>query len=133
MPTSRPSFFNTGTHHNVDGEFSYPIPNTGTHQFTGQTEDVGKFRAPTLRNIAVTAPYMHDGSIATLSDVLDHYAAGGRTIDSGAYAGVGYNNRNKSPNVHGFRLSASDKADLIAFLESLTDTAFLRNPALSNP
>ena len=52
---------------------------------------------------------------------------------SGAYAGVGHDNRNKSPNVHGFAMTASDKPDLIAFLESLTDTAFLRNPALSNP
>ena len=48
-----------------------------------QPEDVGKFKAPTLRNIAVTAPYMHDGSVATLEDAIDHYAAGGRTIADG--------------------------------------------------
>ena len=63
---------------------------------------MGKFRPPTLRNVAVTAPYMHDGSIQTLSQVLDHYAAGGRTIASGPYAGVGHDNPNKAPNVHGF-------------------------------
>ena len=47
---------------------------------TEKAEDVGKFKAPTLRNIALTAPYMHDGSIATLDEVIDHYAAGGRLV-----------------------------------------------------
>ena len=83
--------------------------------------------------IAVTAPYMHDGSIATLSGVLDHYAAGGRTIASGAYAGIGHDNRNKAPNGHGFILTMAQKTDVISFLESLTDSAFLHNPAFSNP
>ena len=76
---------------------------------------------------------MHDGSIATLSEVLDHYAAGGRTIQSGPNAGVGRDNPNKSGLVHGFPMTATEKQDLLAFLESLTDSAFLRNPALSNP
>ncbi len=128
----RPAFFNTGLY-NIAGPLSYPAPNTGVHHVTNRPEDVGKFRPPTLRNVAVTAPYMHDGSIATLGEVLDHYAAGGRTIASGPYTGVGHDNRNKAPNVHGFPLSAGEKRDLIAFLESLTDTAFLRDPALSNP
>jgi cytochrome c peroxidase len=131
-PDVRASFFNTGLY-NVTGAFSYPAPNTGLHQFTRRPEDIGKFRAPTLRNIAVTAPYMHDGSIGTLGEVLDHYAAGGRTIMAGPAAGVGHDNRNKASNVHGFPMTASEKQDLIAFLESLTDSAFLRNPALSNP
>ena len=125
-------FFNTGLY-NLAGEFSYPAANTGAHQFTKRREDVGKFRAPTLRNIAVTAPYMHDGSIATLSEVLDHYSAGGRTIASGQYAGVGRDNPNKSLMIRGFPMTESQKQDLIAFLESLTDTVFLRNPALSDP
>jgi cytochrome c peroxidase len=76
---------------------------------------------------------MHDGSVPTLDAVLDHYAAGGRTIASGPFAGVGHDNPNKAPNVHGFTLSAGDRRDVIAFLESLTDTAFLHDPALSNP
>jgi cytochrome c peroxidase len=125
-------FFNTGLY-NLPGEFSYPATNTGAHDFTKRREDVGKFRAPTLRNVAVTAPYMHDGSVATLSEVLDHYAAGGRTITSGPHAGVGRDNPNKSPMVRGFPMTASEKQDVIAFLESLTDSVFLRNPALSNP
>ena len=84
-------------------------------------EDVGKFKAPTLRNIELTAPYMHDGSAATLDAVLDHYAAGGRTIMGAAHAGDGFHNPNKDPLIHGFTLTAQDRSDLIAFLRSLTD------------
>ena len=65
-------------------------------EITREPEDIGKFKAPTLRNIAVTAPYMHDGSVATLEEVIDHYAAGGRTITAGPNAGVGNDNPNKS-------------------------------------
>jgi cytochrome c peroxidase len=130
--SARASFFNTGLY-NVAGRYSYPAPNTGLHQVTGRVADVGKFRPPTLRNVAVTAPYMHDGSISTLAEVIDHYAAGGRTIERGDFAGVGHDNPNKAPNVHGFAITDAEKGDLIAFLESLTDTAFLRNPALANP
>jgi len=131
-------FFNTGLYNlrgpfGLPGNISYPARNTGAHQLTGRLEDVGKFRVPTLRNIAVTAPYMHDGSIATLSEVLDHYAAGGRTITTGVNAGVGRDNPNKSRLMRGFTMTASEKQDLLAFLESLTDSAFLRNPALSDP
>src|SRR5215472_4635372 len=125
-------FQNTGLY-NIRGEFSYPAPNTGLYEFTNRREDIGKFRVPTLRNIAVTAPYMHDGSIATLSEVIDHYAAGGRTISSGPYAGIGHDNPNKAMNVAGFKLTDSEKRDLIAFLESLTDTEFLHNPKLADP
>ncbi len=128
----RPAFFNTGLY-NLRGDLSYPATNTGLYQFTNMPGDVGRFRPPTLRNIAVTAPYMHDGSIATLGEVLDHYAAGGRTVATGMYAGVGHDNPNKSPIVHGFAMTAGDKQDLLAFLESLTDSAFLHDPALSNP
>ena len=131
-PAVEPSFFNTGLY-NLAGATSYPARNTGIHRVTRRPEDVGKFRPPTLRNIAVTAPYMHDGSIATLGEVLDHYAAGGRTIAAGPYAGVGRANPNKAPNVHGFAMTAGEKRDVIAFLESLTDSAFLRNPALGDP
>ena len=85
--------------------------------------DVGKFKAPTLRNIAVTAPYMHDGSIPTLEGVLDHYAAGGRAHD----------NPNKDPLIGGFTLSPQDRDDLIAFLKSLTDDMVLHDPRFANP
>src|SRR5262249_38713360 len=105
---------------------------TGVYDVTKKPEDVGKFKAPTLRNIAVTAPYMHDGSLATLDDVIEHYAAGGRTIADGPYKGIGHANPNKSPIVRGFTLSAEQKSALIAFLDPLTDEAFLRDPTLSS-
>ncbi len=125
-------FHNTGLY-NLGGDGSYPGENTGVHSVTGDPDDMGKFRAPSLRNVATTAPYMHDGSIATLSEVIDHYAAGGRTITSGPNAGDGSKNPHKSPFVKGFTLTAQEKADLIAFLESLTDEALLTDPRFANP
>jgi cytochrome c peroxidase len=125
-------FFNTGLY-NLDGKGRYPAPNGGVFEVTGDLQDMGRFKAPTLRNIAVTAPYMHDGSIPTLAEVLDHYAAGGRTITAGPHAGVGANNPNKSGFLKGFTLTPGEKADLIAFLESLTDRAFLTDRRFQDP
>ncbi len=128
-------FDNTGLYNlTVDGEDGwYPAPNTGLYGITGNPVDMGKFKVPTLRNIAVTAPYMHDGSIATLDEVIDHYAAGGRTIDSGPNAGIGSENPHKSRLVTGFTLTTEGRQALLAYLESLTDAAFLANPDFSNP
>jgi cytochrome c peroxidase len=82
------AYHNTGLY-NIDGKGAYPEPNTGVYHVTGDPSEMGKFKVPTLRNIGITAPYFHDGSAATLDDVLDHYQAGGRTITSGPYAGDG--------------------------------------------
>ncbi|MDW8248572.1 MAG: di-heme enzyme [Myxococcales bacterium] len=125
-------FHNTGLY-NIDGQGGYPAPNRGVLEISNRPEDMGRFKAPTLRNIAVTGPYMHDGSIATLSEVIDHYAAGGRTIATGPYAGDGSKNPYKSEFVTGFLLTPQEKLDLIAFLESLTDTDFLVDPDFSDP
>jgi cytochrome c peroxidase len=94
---------------------------------------MGRFRAPTLRNIAITAPYMHDGSLATLDDVLDHYLAGGTVTEEGLNAGDGRRNPYKSVFVRPFELDDTERADLLAFLEALTDRSVLTNPAFSNP
>ena len=125
--------FHNNALYNIDGMGGYPPDSQGLITFTGLRDDMGKFKAPTLRNIAVTAPYMHDGSIATLSEVLDHYAAGGRKISEGPYAGNGFDNRFKSEFLHGFVPTEQERADLLAFLESLTDDEFLTNPAHSDP
>jgi len=125
-------FHNTGLY-NVDGRGGFPRPNTGVHAVTNDPEDMGRFKAPTLRNIAVTAPYMHDGSIATLEEVLAHYESGGRTIYGGPNAGVGARNPFKSSFVKGFSLTPDQRRDLIAFLESLTDQTFLTDPKFGNP
>jgi cytochrome c peroxidase len=125
------AFHNTGLY-NLNGRGEYPFPNTGVYEITGNPEDMGRFKAPTLRNIDLTAPYMHDGSIATLSEVIDHYAQGGRTISSGVHTGVGRENPYKSLFVGGFEITEAEKQDLIAFLRSLTDPVFITNPNLSD-
>jgi cytochrome c peroxidase len=125
-------FHNTGLY-NIGGDGSYPPDNTGTYEITGIATDMGRFRAPTLRNIALTAPYMHDGSVATLDEALDHYAAGGRTIVNQPFAGVGSENPHKSELISGFDLSPEERADLKAFLESLTDVELTVDPRWSNP
>lgn len=98
----------------------------GLGVITGNPNDNGRFKIPTLRNVALTAPYMHDGRFATLEQVVNHYS------DSLKY----------SPNVdplmefihqRGPHLSAPEKQKLIAFLHALTDTTFVNNPAVQNP
>lgn len=126
------AFHNNGLY-NLDGQGLYPAPNTGLHAVTGRQEDMGRFKAPTLRNIALTAPYMHDGSIATLEEVIEHYANGGRVIEEGPLAGDGTTHPNKSLFVSGFELSDRDKGDLLAFLNALTDETFINNPDYANP
>ncbi len=120
LPEAR--FHNTALY-NEDGTGAYPAPNTGLHRHTGRRSDMGKFRAPTLRNIALTAPYMHDGSIASLDEVLGHYAAGGR---SRAKPYSMHLNSNTDPLMTGFELSPVEKRQLIAFLHSLTDQTFIQ-------
>ncbi|MEM1316512.1 MAG: di-heme enzyme, partial [Pseudomonadota bacterium] len=95
--------------------------------------DMGRFRTPSLRNVALTAPYMHDGSVATLEEAIRHYAAGGRTLPEGPRAGVGAENPFKDPLMVGFEISDAELADLVAFLESLTDQDFLTDPAFADP
>jgi len=125
-------FHNTGLY-SLDIDGTYPIDNRGLIELTGERRDMGRFRAPGLRNIAETAPYMHDGSIASLDAVIDHYAAGGREIETGPLAGDGSRNPYKSVFVREFELSDAQKADLIAFLQALSDPSVLSNPAFSDP
>jgi cytochrome c peroxidase len=76
---------------------------------------------------------MHDGSIATLEEVLDFYAAGGRNITSGPHAGDGRANPYKNDFINQINLTAQERADIVAFLKSLTDQDLLTNPKLSDP
>jgi cytochrome c peroxidase len=125
-------FHNTGLY-NLAGKLSYPAANTGLYEFTRQEDDIGKFKAPTLRNIALTAPYMHDGSVKTLEDAIEHYRLGGRKILAGPLAGNGFENPNKSEFVKSFEISASEKADLLNFLRSLSDPTIATNPDWQDP
>lgn len=126
------AFHNTGLY-NIDGQGSYPPKNIGLREITEKTDDMGRFKVPSLRNIALTAPYMHDGSINTLKEAIAHYQAGGRTIAEGEYAGVGSANPYKSGFIKGFTITEAEIDDLVAFLQSLTDQEFITNPAYSDP
>jgi len=117
---SAPTFHNTGLY-DVDGRGAYPSVDRGLIDRTRRAADMGRFRAPTLRNIAVTAPYMHDGSVPTLEAAVAHYASGGRQ------------SRFKSPRLKGFALQSSEVADLVAFLNALTDREFLTNADFGRP
>ena len=98
----------------------------GKAELTGQNQDVGQFRIPSLRNVAVTAPYMHDGRFPTLEEVLDFYSEG---------VNNSYNIDSKMGFAHqgGVQLTKDEKQKVIAFLKTLTDTTFLTNPEFGNP
>ena len=87
----------------------------GRFRITSDTLDIAKFKTPTLRNIELTAPYMHNGSIQTLEEVLQHYASGGK------------NHPNKSTLITGFDLNDQEQEDVVNFLKSLTDFEFVSN------
>jgi len=89
----------------------------GVARLTNDPADIGRFKVPSLRNVEVTAPYMHNGSISTLEEVVEHFNNGG--------AG----HPNQSEWVKPLDLSEQDRADLVNFMHSLTDEAFLMNPA----
>lgn len=98
----------------------------GYYETTGLDEDKARFKVPSLRNIAKTAPYMHDGRFATLDEVIDHYAHGVKessTIDE-------IMQYNIDP---GLLLNDQDKSDLIAFLKTLTDETYLTNAEYTSP
>lgn len=99
----------------------------GRFMVTDQASDKARFKVPSLRNIAVTPPYMHDGRFATLEEVIDHYNTGVKsssTLDELMF-------HNIEPG--GLQLDAQDKADLIAFLKTLTDDDFIANELFSSP
>lgn len=123
-PFSESTFHNTGLY-NIDGKGGYPITDRGLIDLTGNPSDMGKFRAPSLRNVALTAPYMHDGSVATLEDVVELYSQGGR--------GDGTTNPFKDSLIRVLPLSAGDKSDLVEFLKSLTDDTLTSEPRYGPP
>lgn len=88
---------------------------SGRTRITLSTADRGKFKTPTLRNIAVTAPYMHDGNINTLEEVIAHFNSGGK------------NHPSKDVLIKPLNLTTTEKTDLVNFLKTLTDDEFLNN------
>jgi cytochrome c peroxidase len=103
------------------------MQDNGRMNVTGRSSDKGKFKVTSLRNIALTPPYMHDGRFKTLEEVVDHYNSGmvnSSTIDPSLIYPL---------NNGGLQLSAEDKRDLVAFLKTLTDEVLLTNPQYSDP
>jgi len=128
LPFEELGYHNTGLY-NLDGQGAYPMANPGIREVTDNPADEGKFRTPTLLNIALTAPYMHDGSIPTLEQVLtEHYARQGRAVFAGQPP-----TPNRSAFIVGFQFTDEEIADMLAFLNSLTDDLFLQNPAHGDP
>lgn len=102
------ALFTDGDFHNTGAGKGEGLADPGRFAVTKRDEDRGAFRTPGLRNVALTAPYMHDGSLATLADVIDFYVEGGRQ------------NPHLSPLMHPLALDERDRADLLAFLGALT-------------
>jgi cytochrome c peroxidase len=128
-PTGADCFHCHGTHlftvNNFTNNGLDENPAVGFSIVTNDPNDIGKFKTPSLRNVAVTGPYMHDGRFATLEDVMDHYnehLKSSPTLDPNL----------KSQGV-GLGLTMQDKADIIAFLHTLTDSVYLNNPAYKSP
>lgn len=92
-------------------------PDPGAFRLTLDSADLGKFKTPSLRNLAFSGPYMFDGSLSTLDEVLDHYAKGG----------MGH--PNQDPRVFPMDLTSAERSDLLAFLSALNDTAFVARTA----
>jgi len=85
----------------------------GVNEATGSPRDIGKFKFPSLKNIAIRPPYMHDGRFATLEEVIDHYSSGIQN--------------------HQFNFTQAEKDALIAFLNTLTDNQMLTDEKYNNP
>lgn len=112
-------FFMDNDFHNIGLYEDYT--DYGRGRFTLNPADYGKMRTPNLRNVAVTWPYMHDGSLRTLPEVIALYSTGGAS------------HSNKSDKIRSFTLSAEEKTALLDFLQALTDSSFLYNPAFAAP
>jgi len=102
----------------------------GIEIITGIKTDHGRFKVPTLRNIALTAPYMHDGRFTTLEEVVEHYS---EHIKSSDALSAFLQNESNIKGAVALKLNFDEKKDLIAFLNTLTDSTFVTNPKFSNP
>jgi cytochrome c peroxidase len=131
-PEAEAGFFNTGQY-NTDGAGSYPEDDPGLMALTGDAADMGAFRTPSLRQVADTGPWNHDGTTATLRAVIDAYARGGRWVQSGPSAGDGADSPLKDPRITGFDLSEAEREDLLAFLGALSDPGVLTSDPPQDP
>lgn len=113
--------------HNIGLDSTFAGPDQGRYLITGDSADLGKFKAPTLRNVALTAPYMHDGRFQTLEEVVEHYNSGVRRSPSLDPI------MTKPGQTTELALNPGQKAALVAFLHTLTDVDFVTDTALASP
>jgi len=126
-------FHNTGLY-NLEGRGLYPPDNPGLREISGLPDDMGRFRAPTLRNIALTAPYMHDGRFNTLEQVLAHYNEGIKISSTLSPLILEADNLSKeSQDRVSLNLSEEESTAIMAFLHTLTDEEFVTAEQFSNP
>jgi cytochrome c peroxidase len=119
--------------YNIGSDSLYANDDNGLYNETKDKDDIGKFKIPTLRNVMLTAPYFHDGSAKNINEVIEHYKRGGRLITEGKNKGDGKLHPNKNDDIHGFKITALQKKQLLNFLSTLTDTSYLRNSFYKNP
>ena len=129
-PDRGPEFANIGLY---NCNQSYPPHDPGLQEEDGDQDNNGVFRIPTLRNIALTAPYYHDGSEESLIQVIKNYERGGRKIESGPCKGDGKDHPSKDGRLQVFHLTEYERAALIAFLQTLTDTSYLHKDLFVDP
>jgi cytochrome c peroxidase len=128
LPGAAPVVYaNTGLY-DLDGKGAYPPGDRGLLENTGRGEDMGRFRAPGLRDVAKRAPYMHDGAVTSLEAVIDRYTAGAPTL-----AAADKISPLKDSRLRGFTISAAERDDLIAFLRALNDDAFAADERHGSP
>lgn len=119
--------FTDGMLHNNGLDSVFAGANVGHYAVSGNENDMGKFKTPTLRNVALRGPYMHDGRYATLEEVVNFYNSGvqrSATLDP---------IMTKPGKENGLGLTPQQQQDLVAFLHTLTDTSFIHNPAIGKP
>lgn len=119
--------FTNNEFHNIGLDSIFTGINMGRSKITGSPYDLGKFKTPTLRNVELTAPYMHDARFNTLQEVVEHYNSGVKnsvTLDP---------IMTKPGKEYGLQLSEQEKQDMVAFLKTLTDWEFVNDTALASP
>lgn len=128
----QPGFHNVGLY-DIDGRGAYPSGAQGLFELTAEDSDRGKFRTPTLRNVALTGPYFHDGSVLDLRQAIQIHLNGGRNVTAGPRKGDGRRSPWRDPLLAPRELAPGEVDDLEAFLRSLTDEDFVRSAAFANP
>lgn len=134
----QPEFTRMNTYQNIGlycigSDSLYANDDNGLYNETKDKDDIGKFKIPGLRNVMLTAPYFHDGTAKNIDEVIEHYKRGGRLTKQGKNAGDGKLHPNKNQNVEGFTLTVKEQKQLKAFLNTLTDTSYLKNSFYKSP